>query len=327
MTMHADGKVAIVTGAGSGIGAAIARHLAGQGTTVVVADIDTSAGAAIAEHIQGSFVAVDLRQSAACRELVDSTARQFGRIDILVNNAGFQHISPIEDFPEDLWTSLLALMLTVPFLLTKQVWPLMKAQRWGRSINMSSIHGLLASPFKAGYISAKHGLIGLTRAAALEGGQYGITVNAICPGWTRTPLVEGQLHDLAQAQGVPFNEVLDRVGLAEAAIKRLIEPEEIAVLVGFLTSGAGAAITGSPRLSMRASPLIDRQRGRRGHYADAEIRPDVGEHYGGCGPVLHQTKAAANRLRQAPKRFTPAAGRHATCQCSDIDIVCRAVPN
>jgi 3-hydroxybutyrate dehydrogenase len=248
MNMRMDGKVAIVTGAGSGIGAAIARHLAGQGATVVVADIDASSGPAVAEQIHGYFVAADLRQSAACRELVDSTARQFGRIDILVNNAGFQHISPIEDFPEDVWASLLALMLTAPFLLTKHVWPLMKAQRWGRIVNMSSIHGLVASPFKAGYISAKHGLIGLTRAAALEGGQYGITVNAICPGWTRTPLVEGQLHDLARAQRVPFDEVLDRVGLSEAAIKRLIEPEEIAALVGFLASDAGAAITGTTQV-------------------------------------------------------------------------------
>lgn len=172
MNMGADGKVAIVTGAGSGIGAAIARHLAGRGVTVVVADINASGGHAVAEQIQGYFVEADLRQSAACRELVDSIAQQLGRIDILVNNAGFQHISPIEDFPEDVLASLLALMLTAPFLLTKYVWPLMKAQQWGRIINMSSIHGLVGSPFKAGYISAKHGLIGLTRAAALEGGQF-----------------------------------------------------------------------------------------------------------------------------------------------------------
>ncbi|HSR11925.1 MAG TPA: 3-hydroxybutyrate dehydrogenase [Thermodesulfobacteriota bacterium] len=243
-----NGKVGIVTGAGNGIGAAIARHLAGQGVTVVVADIDSSAGAAVAQEIQGVYKAADLRQSAACRDLVQAAARQFGRIDILVNNAGFQHISPLEDFPEEVWTSLLALMLTAPFLLTKYVWPFMKAQRWGRIINMSSIHGLVASPFKAGYISAKHGLIGLTRAAALEGGQYGITVNAICPGWTRTPLVEKQLHDLARAQGVPFDQVLERVGLSEAAVKRLIEPEEIAGLVGFLSSDAAAAITGTTQV-------------------------------------------------------------------------------
>ncbi len=243
-----DGRVAIVTGASSGIGAAIARQLAEQGVTVVVADIDTSGGPAVAQQIRGSFVAADLRHSAACRELVDNTARRFGRIDILVNNAGFQHISPLEDFPEDVWTSLLALMLTAPFLLTKHVWPHMKAQRWGRIINMSSIHGLVASPFKAGYISAKHGLIGLTRAAALEGGQYGITVNAICPGWTRIPLVERQLQDLARAQGVAFDQVLDRVGLSEAAIKRLSEPEEIAALVGFLASDASAAITGTTQV-------------------------------------------------------------------------------
>lgn len=248
MNMRTDERVAIVTGAGSGIGAAIARHLAGQGATVVVADIDAANGSAVAEDIRGAFVAADLRQSAACRELVDCTERQFGRVDILVNNAGFQHIAPIEDFPEDAWASLLDLMLTAPFLLTKHVWPLMKAQRWGRIINMSSIHGLVASPFKAGYIAAKHGLVGLTRTAALEGGQHGITANAICPGWTRTPLVEGQLDALARAQGVPFDEVLDRAALSNAAIKRLVEPEEIAALVGFLASDAGAAITGTTQV-------------------------------------------------------------------------------
>ena len=248
MNMSADGKVAIVTGAGSGIGAAIARHLAGQGAKVVVADIDASSGKALAEQIKGCFVEADLRRSAASRELVDSATRQFGRIDILVNNAGFQHVSPLEDFPEDAWASLLAVMLTAPFLLTKHVWPVMKAQKWGRIINTSSIHGLVASPFKAGYVSAKHGLIGLTRAAAVEGGEHGITVNAVCPGWTRTPLVEGQLQDLARAQGVPFDEVLDRVGLSRAAIKRLIEPEEIAGLVGFLASDAAAAITGTTQV-------------------------------------------------------------------------------
>lgn len=248
MDMRADGKVALVTGAGSGIGAAIARQLVTQGATVVVADLDGSGGPAIAEQIQGHFLAADLRQSTACRELVDNTARQFGRIDILVNNAGFQHVSPIEEFPEEVWASLLAVMLTAPFLLTKHAWPLMKAQRWGRIVNMSSIHGLVASPSKAGYISAKHGLIGLTRAAAVEGGQHGITVNAICPGWTRTPLVEAQLNELARAQGVSFDEILNRVGPSEAAIKRLIEPEEVAALVGFLASDAGAAITGTTQV-------------------------------------------------------------------------------
>jgi 3-hydroxybutyrate dehydrogenase len=248
MNMRMDGKVAIVTGAGSGIGAAIARHLAEQGAKVVIADLKAAEGTALAEQIQGTFVSADLRQSTACRELVEVTVQQFGKVDILVNNAGFQHISPIEDFPEDVWESLIGLMLTAPFLLTKYVWPSMKAQRWGRIINISSIHGLVASPFKSGYIAAKHGLVGLTRASALEGGQYGITVNAICPGWTRTPLVEGQLHDLAQAQGVPFEEVIDRVILSGAAIKRLIEPEEIAALVGFLCSDASASITGTTQV-------------------------------------------------------------------------------
>jgi 3-hydroxybutyrate dehydrogenase len=248
MNMRADGKVAIVTGAGSGIGAAIARHLAEQGAKVVVADKDAASGQVTAEQIQGYFVATDLRQSDACRALIDSTAQQFGRIDILVNNAGFQRVSSIEDFPEDVWNAMLSVMLTAPFLLTKHAWPFMKAQKWGRIINISSIHGLIASPFKAGYIAAKHGLVGLTRTTALEGGQYGITANAICPGWTRTPLVEGQINDLAQAQGVAANQVIEQVMLSGAAIKRLIEPEEIAALVGFLASDAGALITGTTQV-------------------------------------------------------------------------------
>ena len=245
MDMRAEGRVALVTGGGSGIGAAIVRHLAGRGATVMVADLEASEGPAVADQIEGAFRAADLRSPDACRELIDHTAQRFGRLDIVVNNAGFQHVAPIDEFPEEAWSSLLAVMLTAPFLLTKHAWPLMKARRWGRIINVSSTHGIVASPSKAGYISAKHGLIGLTRAAAIEGGPFGITVNAICPGWTRTPLVEKQLAALAQAQGVSTDEILSRIGPAETAIKRLIEPEEVAALVGFLASDAAAGITGA----------------------------------------------------------------------------------
>lgn len=243
-----NSRVAVVTGGGSGIGAAIAQQLAAQGALVIVSDLERSDGARVAEQIGGLFLAADLGSQNACKTLIEQVGLRFGRLDILVNNAGFQHLSPIDSFPLEAWDALMAVMLTAPFLLTKYGWPLMRDRGWGRIVNVSSIHGVVASPNKAGYISAKHGLIGLTRATAIEGGQFGITANAVCPGWTRTPLVENQLALFAQAQGVSVDEILTRIGPAESAIKRLIEPEEIAATVSFLASDAAAAITGSVQL-------------------------------------------------------------------------------
>ena len=237
-------RVAIVTGAASGIGRAIAEHLAAQEVQVVVADLNEQVGQATAEQFGGYFVCADLTESAQCHRLVDATVERFGTVDILVNNAGFQHVAPIDEFPEEIWERMLALMLTAPFILTKLVWPLMKAERWGRIVNISSAHGLVASPHKCAYVSAKHGLIGLTRTAALEGGEFGITVNALCPGAVRTPLVEAQLEDLARMANIPVEQALDQVLLAPAAIRRLIEPSQIAALVGYLISEAGAPVTG-----------------------------------------------------------------------------------
>jgi len=240
-----NARVAIVTGAASGIGRAIAQALAREGDQVVVADLQVEQGQKVAAELGGHFVSADLAQRADCRRLVDETLERYGRVDILVNNAGFQHIDPIEDFPEDTWDKMIAVMLTAPFLLTRYVWPTMKAQGWGRVINISSIHGLVASPFKSAYISAKHGLIGLTRTAALEGGPYGITVNAICPAYVRTPLVENQIADQARTRGLSEDEVIEQVMLEPAAIKRLIEPNEVAALVVYLCSDAASVITGS----------------------------------------------------------------------------------
>jgi len=236
--------VAIVTGAASGIGRAIAEHLAAQEMRVVVADLNEADGQAVAEQIGGYFVRADLTESAQCHRLVDAAVEKFGTVDVLVNNAGIQHVAPIDEFPEEVWERILALMLTAPFILTKRVWPLMKAGRWGRIVNISSIHGLVASPNKCAYISAKHGLIGLTRTGALEGGAFGITVNALCPGAVRTPLVEGQLADLARMDDIPVEQALEQVLLTPAAIRRLIEPSQIAALVGYLVSEAGAPVTG-----------------------------------------------------------------------------------
>ena len=240
-----SGRIAIVTGAASGIGQAIAETLAHDGDQVVVADRNDAQGQAVAAAIGGHFVVADLSLRADCRRVVDATLAHFGGVDILVNNAGFQHIDAIEMFPEDTWDAMLAVMLTAPFLLTKYTWPTMKDRGWGRIVNIASIHGLVASPFKSAYVTAKHGLIGLTRTAALEGGEHGITVNALCPAYVQTPLVESQIADQAHTRGLLPQEVIEQVMLAPAAIKRLITPKEVAALVVYLCSEAAGAVTGA----------------------------------------------------------------------------------
>jgi 3-hydroxybutyrate dehydrogenase len=239
------GRIAVVTGGASGIGLATAERLAAEGARVVIGDIDVQAGQAAAARLGAHFVACDLSRRDGCRRLADETLDVAGTVHILVNNAGYQHIDPLEAFPEDAWDNMIALMLTAPFLLTKYTWEAMKAQGWGRIVNMSSIHGLVASPLKAAYISAKHGLIGLTRSAALEGGPHGITVNALCPAYVRTPLVENQIADQARSRRIPPEEVVHSVMLEPAAVKRLIEPDEVAQLVSYLCSEAGGVVTGA----------------------------------------------------------------------------------
>ncbi|MFC5301184.1 3-hydroxybutyrate dehydrogenase [Azospira restricta] len=241
---HLAGKVAIVTGAGSGIGRAVAERFAADGARVVVADL-SEAGAAVAAGIGGLFVKGDSSRREDCRALVDAALAAYGTVHVLVNNAGFQHVAPLEDFPEDTWERMQAVMLTAPFLLTRYCWPAMKAQRWGRVINVASIHALVASPNKAAYVAAKHGLLGLTKTAALEGGASGITVNAICPAYVRTPLVDSQIADQARTRGIPEAEVIDRIMLEPAAVKRLIEPAEVADFAAYLCSPAAGAITGA----------------------------------------------------------------------------------
>ena len=237
-------RVAIVTGGASGIGKAIVEALARQGLLVVSADIQTGDyDSAVSGNIDS--VNADLVERSACQQVVQETLKQHGRIDVLVNNAGFQHVDPIEDFPEDTWNTMLALMLTAPFLLTRYVWPVMQSQHWGRIVNIASIHGVVASPYKSAYIAAKHGLIGLTKCTALEGGEFGITVNAICPAYVATPLVEKQINAQALAHDLSRDEVIEEIMLAPAAIKRLIQPSEIADFVLYLCSDSGAVITGA----------------------------------------------------------------------------------
>ena len=242
--MMLENRVALVTGAGSGIGHAIAQAFAREGARVLAHDVRFEAGTASRE-MGWTFLQADLADQQAVRRLAEQALEAAGHVDILVNNAGFQHISPIEEFPEEIWGRMLQVMLTAPFQLIKYLLPGMKSRGWGRIVNISSAHGLVASPFKAAYISAKHGLLGLTKTVALEAGPYGVTVNAICPAYVRTPLVEGQIADQARTRGISEGEVVERVMLEPAAIKRLIEPEEIAALALFLTSDQAGAITGS----------------------------------------------------------------------------------
>ena len=238
------GRTALVTGGASGIGKAIAERFAAEGARVIVNDVNES-GRETAESIGGAFIQADLADAEQTRSLAEQAVRDFGGVDVLVNNAGVQHVSPVEEFPDEEWERMLRIMLTAPFLLTKRLLPGMAERGWGRVINMSSVHGLIASPNKSAYIAAKHGLVGFTKAVAVEAGASGVTANAICPSFVRTPLVENQLPDLARASGVALEDVVEQVVLAQASVKRLIEPEEVAELALFLASDAASAITGS----------------------------------------------------------------------------------
>jgi 3-hydroxybutyrate dehydrogenase len=238
-------KCAVVTGAASGIGLAIAKRLSQDNLNIVIADIDKIQGVKVAEELKGLFVQSDLSEATACQALIKETVEHFGGVDILINNAGFQQVSPIEHFPEKKWEQMIALMLSAPFRLTKYAWPHMKEKNWGRVVNIASVHGLVASPYKAAYISAKHGLLGLTKTAALEGGEFGITVNALCPGYVRTPLVENQIADQAKSYGINEDEVVEKIMLKASAIKKMIEPSEIAELVSFLCTDNAKSITGA----------------------------------------------------------------------------------
>ena len=239
-----DSKVALVTGAGSGIGRAIATLFAENGALVIVNDLNES-GREIADEIGGVFLQADLADMEQAAALGRRAEEVEGRVDLLVNNAGLQKVMPVDEYPDELWAMLIQVMLIAPFQLTKRVLPGMRERGWGRIINMASIHGLVASPFKSAYVSAKHGLIGLTKTVALEAGEYGVTVNAICPSYARTPIVENQIADTAKARSMDPDDVVKNIMLEPAAIKRLIEPDEIARLALFLASEDARSMTGS----------------------------------------------------------------------------------
>lgn len=237
------GRRALVTGGASGIGLAIVRALTARGAHVVVADMDRASCEAVAAEVGGSSWAVDLLDPAAVAE--DRLAEALAGVDILVNNAGIQHIRPIQDFDPEDFRRIMALMLEVPFLLIRAALPAMYEHGFGRIINVSSVHGLRASPYKSAYVAAKHGLEGLSKVTALEGGEHGVTSNCVNPGYVRTALVEKQLSDQARVHGIPESEVLAKIMLTESAIKRLIEPDEVASLVSWLASGEASMVTGA----------------------------------------------------------------------------------
>ena len=222
-------KAALVTGAAGGIGSAIAARLEREGWGVHGVDVDDA----------------DLTTREGNRAVVEAALERFGHLDAVVANAGFQHVAPVRDFPEDVWDDLLALLLTSPFLLAKYAWDALAASGDGRIVVIASAHGLVASPYKAGYVAAKHGVVGLVKTLALEGAVSGILASAVCPGFVRTPLVEAQIEAQARAHELPAERVLDEVILAPHAVKRLIEPAEVAATVAFLLGPDGRAFTGA----------------------------------------------------------------------------------
>jgi len=234
------GKAALVTGAASGIGRAVAERLQADGMDVLSVDLRPDANG------PGTPFEADLTDANANEASVEEAIKRFGRLDVVVANAGIQHVSPIEEFPVEKWNTIVALLLTSPFLLARYSWPALKASGAGRFIAIASVHGLVASPFKAAYISSKHGVVGLCKTLALEGAGHGITANAVCPAYVRTPLVEKQIADQARAHGLPEEEVIEKVILQPHAVKELIEPSEVAGVVAFLASPGGKMFTGAP---------------------------------------------------------------------------------
>ncbi|MCY7395956.1 MAG: 3-hydroxybutyrate dehydrogenase [Nocardioides sp.] len=239
------GRTALVTGGGSGIGRAVAGRLAADGAHVIVLDRNEASARQVASEIGGEHLVADLGDRDAIDALGLGTEV---RADILVNNAGLQHVAPIEDFDPDTFALIHRVMLQAPFLLARGLLPGMYAGGWGRIVNISSAHGHRASAYKVAYVSAKHGLEGLSKVIALEGAVRGVTSNTVCPGYVRTPLVEAQIADQATTHGIAEEDVLRDVMLARAAVKRLIEPDEVAGLVAFLCGPGTGSITGTSHL-------------------------------------------------------------------------------
>jgi len=233
-----SGRTALVTGGGSGIGRACALRLAAAGASVVVLDRSKEAVNEVAALIGGKAIVADLADA-------ETVAALDVQADILINNAGLQYVAPVERMPVERFAYIHSVMVEAPFRLIGKLLPHMYSNNWGRIVNISSVHGLRASPFKSAYVAAKHGLEGLSKVVALEAAPHGVTSNCVNPAYVRTPLVEGQIADQAGTHGIPESEVIEKIMLARAAIRRLIEPEEVAELVAYLCSPAAAFITGT----------------------------------------------------------------------------------
>ncbi len=246
------GKTALVTGSTSGIGLGIATRLAAEGANIVLngfgdrAEIEKLRAGLAAEHkVTVVYDGADMTKADAIAAMMAGAAKKFGAVDILVNNAGIQHVAPVDEFPVDKWDAIIALNLSAAFHTTRAALPAMKKRGWGRIVNIASAHALVASPFKSAYVSAKHGLAGFTKTVALEVAQQGITANAICPGYVRTPLVDKQLPEQAKAHGISEDRVIREVILAPQPTKEFVKVEEVAALAAYLCSDAAAPITGA----------------------------------------------------------------------------------
>lgn len=243
---------ALVTGSTSGIGKAIAEGLASTGCDIILNgfgdphDIEAQRASLETDHgVRAIYSGADLTKAAEIETMFETAQASFGGVDIVVNNAGVQHVSPVEEFPVEKWDLIIALNLSAAFHTTRLAFPHMKQAGWGRIINIASAHALVASPFKSAYVSAKHGILGLTKTTALEGAQHGVRVNAICPGYVHTPLVDGQIDDTAKARGLSREEVINDVLLAAQPTKEFVKVEDVAGMVQFLISDAANQINGA----------------------------------------------------------------------------------
>jgi 3-hydroxybutyrate dehydrogenase len=250
--MVLEGKVALVTGSTSGIGLAIAKSLAAEGAKLMIngfgdpAEIERLRKEMAAKHrVSVLYDGADMSKPDAIAAMVTSAVREFGGIDLLVNNAGIQHVAPVDDFPVAKWDAIIAINLSAAFHTVRAALPAMKQKRWGRIVNIASAHALVASPYKSAYVAAKHGIAGFTKTVALEVAEHGVTVNAVCPGYVLTPLVQKQIPDTAKARGISEEAVVRDILLAAQPTKKFVTVEEVAALTAFLCSDEAASITGA----------------------------------------------------------------------------------
>jgi len=247
-----NGKSVVVTGSTSGIGLGIARSFAAEGANIMLNGLGDEkkkeklrAGIEAEFKVKAVYSAADMTRPAEIADMIGQARRELGSVDVLINNAGIQYVAPVDEFPPEKWDQIIAVNLTAAFHTTRAAVPMMKANRWGRIINIASAHGLIASPFKSAYIAAKHGIVGLTKTVALETAEQGITCNAICPGWVKTPLVDKQIDAQAAAHKMPRDDVIRKVILERQPTKEFVKIEEVAALAVFLAGDAAASITGA----------------------------------------------------------------------------------